>query len=34
MTRVPMATKLSRIMTSLDGLVPILPYDPLITWSC
>ena len=32
-TRVPMATKLGRIMISLDGLLPIMPYDPLITWS-
>ena len=33
-TRVPMATKLGRMMTSLDGLLPIMPHDPLITWPC
>ena len=33
-TRVPMATKLGRMMTSLDGLLPIMSHDPLIKWSC
>ena len=32
-TRVPMATKLSRIMTSHDGLTPIMSHNPLIAWS-
>ena len=29
-----MATKHGRMMTSLDGLVPIMSHDPLITWPC
>ena len=29
-----MATKLGRMIASLDGLLPIMSYDPLITWSC
>ena len=30
-----MATKLGRMMTSLDGLLPlIMSHDPLITWPC
>ena len=33
-TRVPMATKLGRMMTYLDGLQLIKPYDPLITCRC
>ena len=28
-----MATKLGRMMTSLDGLLPIMSHDPLMTWS-
>ena len=28
----PMATKLGRTMTSLDGLLPIMSHDSLITW--
>ena len=34
MTRVPMANKLGRRMTSLDELLPIMSHDSLITWSC
>ena len=33
-TKVPMATKLGRIVTHLDGLLPIKSHDPLITRSC
>ena len=33
-TRVVIATKLGRMVVHLDGLVPIKPYDHLITWSC
>ena len=29
-----MATKLDRMIASLDGLLPIMLHDPLITWSC
>ena len=29
-----MATKLGRTIASLDGLLPIMSYDPLITWPC
>ena len=29
-----MATKHGRMMTSLDGLLPIMSHDPLITWPC
>ena len=29
-----MATKLGRMIASLDGLLPIMLHDPLITWSC
>ena len=29
-----MTNKLDRIMTSLDGLLPIMSHDPLITWPC
>ena len=29
-----MATKIDRMMTSLDGLLPIMSNDPLITWPC
>ena len=29
-----MATKLSRMMTSIDGLLPTMSHDSLITWSC
>ena len=29
-----MATKLGRMIASLDGLLPIMSHDPLITWSC
>ena len=32
--RVPMANKLSRIVTYLDGLLPRKSHDPYITWSC
>ena len=28
-----MATKLDRMVTYLDGLLPKEPHDPLITWS-
>ena len=31
---VPMATKLGRMVTYLDGLLPMKSHDPLITWSC
>ena len=33
-TRVPMANKLGRKMTSLDVLLPIMSHDPLIRWPC
>ena len=33
-TRVPKANKLGRMMTSLDGLWPIMSHDTLITWPC
>ena len=33
-TRVSMATKLGRMITYLDRLLPIKGYDPLITWFC
>ena len=33
-TRVPMATKLGRMLAYLDGLLPIKSHDPLIKWSC
>ena len=33
-TRVTMANKLGRKMTSLDGLLPIMSNDPLVTWPC
>ena len=29
-----MATKLDRMITSLDGLLPIMLHEPLITWPC
>ena len=29
-----MATKLGRMITSLDGLLPIMSHEPLITWPC
>ena len=32
--RVSMANKLGRMITSLDGLLPIMSHDPLITWPC
>ena len=28
-----MATKIGRMIASLDGLLPIMLHDPLITWS-
>ena len=33
-TRVPMVTKLGRLVTYLDGLFPIISHYLLITWSC
>ena len=33
-TRVSMTTKLGRMIASLDGLLPIMSHDPLITWPC
>ena len=33
-TRVSMATKLGRMIASLNGLLPIMSHDPLITWPC
>ena len=33
-TKVPMATKLGRMITYLDSLLPLKSQDPLITWSC
>ena len=33
-TRVPMATKLGRVKTYLDGVLSIKSLDPLIKWSC
>ena len=32
--RVPMATRLGRMITFLDGLLSIKSDDPLILWSC
>ena len=29
-----MATKFDRMIASLDGLLPIMSHDPLITWPC
>ena len=29
-----MANKLDRMMIFLDGLLPVMSHDPLITWSC
>ena len=29
-----MATKLGRMIASLDGLLPIMSHEPLITWPC
>ena len=29
-----MATKLGRMIASLDGFLPIMSHDPLITWPC
>ena len=29
-----MATKLGRMIASLDGLLPIMSHDPLIKWPC
>ena len=29
-----MATKLGRMIVSLDGLLPIMSHEPLITWPC
>ena len=29
-----MATKLGRIMNYVDGLLPLMLHDPLITWPC
>ena len=33
-TRVPMATKLGKMITYLDWLLLIKSHDPLISWSC
>ena len=33
-TREPMETKLGRMMISLDGLLPTMSRDSMITWSC
>ena len=33
-TRVPLATKLDKMMTPLDGLLPIMSHDPSITRLC
>ena len=32
--RVCMATKLGGMIASLDGLLPIMLHNPLITWPC
>ena len=29
-----MATKLGRMIYFLDGILPIMSHDPLITWPC
>ena len=29
-----MATKLGKMLTSLDGILPIMSHDPLISWPC
>ena len=28
----PISTKLERMMTSIDELLPVISHDPLITW--
>ena len=33
-TSVSMATKLGKMIVSLDGLLPIMSHDSLITWPC
>ena len=33
-TRVSIATNLRRMIASLDGLLPMMSHDPLITWPC
>ena len=33
-TRLPLATKLDRMVAHLDGLLPIKFHYPLLTWSC
>ena len=33
-SRVPMTTKLGKMVTYLDGLLPIKSHDPLIAWPC
>ena len=33
-TRVSMETKLGKMIASLDGLLPVVSHDPLITWPC
>ena len=33
-TRVPMATKLGRMVIYLDGILSLKSKNPLITWSC
>ena len=33
-TKVPIATKLGRMVTYFDGLLLPIKYDPLIAWSC
>ena len=32
--RVSIANKICRMMTSLDGLLPMMSRDPLIPWPC
>ena len=33
-TRMSMGTRLGRMIASLDGLLPVMLHDPLITWPC
>ena len=33
-TRVSVATKLGRMIASLDGILAIMSHDPSITWPC
>ena len=30
----PMATKLGRVVSNFEGILPIIIVDPLVMWSC